>query len=311
MLINNKFVISNDNFLQPCYRISPFTTKDIAKNIDIASISCNNRVINHKLGIDNFTFTVSGRDALKKALGHFNLHKSDVVTILTTTGNFYISSCVTKEIEKICSWSRKIEENTRLLLVNHEFGFPYENLSGLLKHHLPIIEDCAHSFASQNEECSVGKIGDFVVYSLPKIFPVQFGGILVSNKHDYIKNTLTSNEKGYLEKITNYYIPTLDEIKHKRKENYSYMEKKIALLNAAPRFQIQSRYCPGVFMFRLDGCDLPSLKLFMQRHGVESSVFYNEAAFFVPIHQSLDNMDLDYFICLIENFLKPIGGEMS
>lgn len=303
MIIKDNNILTDDKFLQPCYRISPFKTKDIAKNKEITASIVINNCLKDYLGNNNLVFTASGRDALFKALSHFNLDEDDVVTILTTTGNLYISSCVTNEIEKICKWSRAIEKKTKVLLVNHEFGFPYEGLTDLLKHGYPIIEDCAHSFASQNEEGSVGKIGDFVIYSLPKIFPIQFGGLLVSNKKFCMNSELSLNEKSYLEKITNFYLPLISEIKSKRRRNYEYLTEKCKEINATPRFKLKKFHCPGVFMFSIKGYDLGHLKKFMQIHGVESSVFYDEDAFFIPVNQSLENADLDYFIFLIESFL--------
>ncbi len=48
------------------------------------------------------------------------LPPDDVVTILTTSGNFYISSCVTAEIEKFCKWDREITDQTKVIFVNHK-----------------------------------------------------------------------------------------------------------------------------------------------------------------------------------------------
>ena len=39
------------------------------------------------------------------------------------------------------------------------------------------------------------------------------------------------------------------------------------------------------------GVDLPALKTFAQQHGIESSVFYGEQAFFVPVHERLAPTD--------------------
>ena len=49
--------------------------------------------------------------------------------------------------------------------------------------------------------------------------------------------------------------------------------------------------------------DLPALKTFVQEHGIESSVFYGEQAFFVPVHDRLAPADLDYFGQVVSAFL--------
>lgn len=307
--IYNKYVITDDEFLQPSYGISPFTTKDISKNMGIVSSESSNECLQRYFKGQNYTFTLSGRDALNKALKQYNLKKDDVVTVLTTTGNFYISGCVTREIEKFCKWSREIEDKTKVLLVNHEFGFPYEELSCLLELGFPIIEDCAHSFISQNKENLVGKVGEYVIYSLPKFFPVQFGGVLIANNKENISSDLSLCEKEYLEKTISHYIPSIDQIKTKRRQNYLYLEKELEKINLKSRFEMDKIHCPGVYMFIIKGYDLPKLKVFMQEHGVESSVFYGEDSFFIPVNQALEKEDLDYFICLIKRFLSGIEVE--
>lgn len=307
MDLHNNYVITNDQFLQPTYRISPFTTRDIAKNIEITNSECIDTKLKDYFTGRKYTFTSSGRDALNKALKRYHLSEDDVVSILTTTGNLYISSCVTREIEKFCKWSREITDRTRIILVNHEFGFPYENLTELAKLGIPIIEDCAHSFASQNREFSVGNIGDYVIYSLPKFFPIQFGGILVNNKNESIKSDLNSCAEEYLEKIVNYYIPSINQIKDTRRQNYEYLVQKSKKLKVTQRLDLKENYCPGAYMFKLEEYNLSNLKIFMQSHGVESSVFYGEDSFFIPVNQSLKKVDLDYFILLIEKFMFESG----
>ena len=38
------------------------------------------------------------------------------------------------------------------------------------------------------------------------------------------------------------------------------------------------------------------------RHGIECSVFYGEEAFFIPVHQHLSEIDLDYFYAVFLDF---------
>jgi len=85
------------------------------------------------------------------ALRFYNLIKKDLITILTTSGNFYISSYVTNEIEKFFNWNRKISSKTKLIIVNYEFGYPYKNLIDLKKYNIAIIEDFAREHYSEND----------------------------------------------------------------------------------------------------------------------------------------------------------------
>jgi len=298
------FYLSSDRFLKPCYRISPFRTGDITKN---ATLDYDNNIqsfLESKFSSNNFVFTNTGREALSIALKSYNLDKQDVVTILTTSGNHYVSSCVTKEVEKICNWSRKIEQMTKVILVIHEFGFPYETLSRLKDFSLPIIEDCAHCFTSQNEEESVSTIGDFVIYSLPKFFPINFGGILFS-RTEKLRQVITADKREYIEKVLSHNIRDFNWIVEKRRHNYSYLSNALDLeFGYKARFKLGDKHVPGAFFSKIDDLDLNALKTFFQDNGVEASVFYGEDAFFMPVNQSLSDVDLDYFVYLIGEFRR-------
>ena len=178
------FVLNPDPYSLPAFRIGPFQTKDLAYNHNLPENNLIDRYLNERFSGRHFNYTYNGRAAINAALSYYNPGRNDVVTVLTTSGNFYISGCVTGEIEKFCRWSRDIVPETILILVNHEFGYPFTDLQKIKQYNLPIIEDCAGSFFSTDKEHSTGTIGDFVIYSFPKMFPLQVGGLLVSSVKD-------------------------------------------------------------------------------------------------------------------------------
>lgn len=255
-----------------------------------------------------YTFTINGRAAINIALKYFKLNRNDIVTILTTSSNFYISSCVTNEIEKFCKWSREMLPETKLIFVNHEFGYPYPDLKNLRMYNLPIIEDCAGSFFSDDENHSIGRIGDFVIYSFPKMFPIQVGGILVSGREDikYQNGNTWKDMLRYIKNVLSEYISTRDQIISQRIQNYTELRARFNTLDLPERFGLANGVVPGVFMFRTDKheIDLPELKKHFWAHGIQSSVFYGEKAFFIPVHQALTSPDLDYFYEVMKTFIK-------
>ncbi|RYE13163.1 MAG: DegT/DnrJ/EryC1/StrS aminotransferase family protein [Rickettsiales bacterium] len=299
------YIINADTYLLPYYKLSPFLNTDISVNKLLPnSNTCDDFFTKkHKF---SFYYTYNGRSALNEALSNLFLDSTDVVTILTTTKNFYISSCVTTEIEKFCKWDREITLNTKVILLNHEFGFPIEKLQQLKELNIPIIEDCAYSFNSDNSDSTLGKIGDFVIYSFPKFFPVQIGGLLVSKKELTVKNTISYQEKTYICNVISYYLNDIDEISKIRRFNYNYLKNAIEKLGLQSRFEeLNNKIVPGTFMFRLpDYINVQLLKQFFYSNGVECSVFYGENSFFIPCHHKLLTKDLDYFITLIDFFIN-------
>ena len=287
------YIVDAASELTPAIRISPFQNENLCVpkcSEDIAKEYLNSRFL-------NYIITVKGREAIDIALSHYKLDRDDIVSIVTTSENFYISSCVTKCIEKYCSWSRVISDRTKVIFVNHEFGYPHEQLRKLQSYGLPIIEDCAHAFISEDSESLIGHIGDFVIYSLPKFFPMQIGGLLVSDKHDVSRHDYLDEDtrKNILKHLSSN-IPAIDTFIKVRLKNYEYLCEQLSPIGICPFFNLGENVVPGVFLFKwLPNINYPALKEFMQRNGVESSVFYGQNAFYIPIHQNLDQNQLNFF----------------
>ncbi|MBN1386952.1 MAG: DegT/DnrJ/EryC1/StrS family aminotransferase [Bacteroidales bacterium] len=302
------FVLNPDQYSLPCYRIGPFQTRDLSINHNLQNSDVIDDYFQDRFGDKDLIYTINGRRAINIALGLCNLKKNDVVTILTTTENFYISSCVTKEIENYCKWSRKIIPETKVLFVNHEFGYPYIDIKKLKEYKLPIIEDCAHSFFSRDTDDSIGKTGDFVIYSFPKMFPLQIGGLLVSNipKKPETNYQIGADELRHIKNVLSAQIKFKDEIIRDRISHYRFLRERFESLGFKERFNLDKGVVPGVFMFKTDGhkIDLPELKKYYWDHGVQCSVFYGENAFFIPVHQNLGEHDMQYFYEIMGSFIQ-------
>jgi len=301
------FVIKPDEFLLPAYRISPFRTADVAYNHQLPKNDWSMEYFSERFSGMEYVLTINGREAIHLALKIYNLEKHDVVTILTTSQNFYISSCVTREIEKFCKWNREITDKTKIILVNHEFGTVYPDMEKLETLGIPIIEDCCTTFFSQDEQNKVGKYGDFAVYSFPKFFPIQIGGLLVNNKNKQISNSAIDKEsKLYIQKVLSYHLGSESELLEKRQTIHMYALEQFKKLGFTNFFPINPLQVPSVMMLKNNGIikDLPALKTHLWNHGIQSSVFYGEDAFFIPSHQNLTKVDIMYFYEVLHNYSK-------
>jgi hypothetical protein len=307
------FIINPDPYSLPVYRIGPFRTADLAINHCLPDSDLIDDYLSERFAGKELIYTENGRSAINTAIHYFKPAKNDVVTILTSSGNFYISGCVTGEIEKFCKWSRKIEPETKIIFVNHEFGYPYPKLTQLKMYNIPIIEDCAGSFLSDDADKAIGNVGDFVIYSFPKMFPLQVGGLLVSNtKKRVTRQQVESRKLRHIKNVLSNYIDTVEDIKTKRIHNYEYLKSKFESLGLTERFKSEDGVVPGVFMFKTEGqnIDLPELKKYFYAHGVQCSVFYGEDAFFIPVHQALCEYDLLYFYEVTRSFIQKSKNEI-
>lgn len=312
-ILRNGFIIDASVELVPKISISPF--HEVFYNTeDNSEISIAEEYLNRRFG--TYKLFLKARNAIYAVLKSFDLEKDDVVSIFTTSGNFYISSCVTKEIEKVCKWSREISEKTKVIFINHEFGYPmsisdYTKLLELKTKNpaLKIIEDCAHTFFTNSNV--IGSQADYVIYSLPKSFSMQIGSILVSNRHnlekEFLDNRLDNDYRNYVLSSFSQYVRNIEEYKTKQIQNYEYLKSKLEQLGIKPFFKKhtieKNEIVPSVFLFSWnDKIDYPKLKEFMQSNGVESSVFYGKNAFFIPCNYALTKDELDYMIALLEYF---------
>lgn len=302
--INNDIVFP-DKDLYPLYRLNAFETRDIKTNTFLPESNLISDFLYERHKNRKIIFTQSGRSAIDIALSSISLNKNDIVTIFTTSNNTYISKCVTDEIEKHCLWSRKFEKETKAILVNHEFGYSINDVEKYKKYNVPIIEDLAYSFNSNNKNHTAGQIGDFVIYSFSKFFPVQFGGALVcKNKYNIVNKTPESVSQAVIN-IISYYVNKIDEFSELRLNNYKIYLDVFKNLKVYPFFRKTENNIPGVFLFDIQyDIEINKLKNFFWQNGVHCSVFYGKKAFFLPIHHRITKFDIKYFYKLFTHFLK-------
>lgn len=302
------FIVNPDPYSSPTYRIGPFRTKDISKNFGMAKDDFADSYFTERFGRKSFHYTYNGRTAIGMALSTFGLLPSDVVTIKTTSGNSYISKCVTEEISRFCKWSMEIEPDTKVIFVNHEFGYPHPEIEELAATGLPIIEDCCTTLFSQNEKQMIGNYGQFTVYSFPKFIPIQIGGILLDNRVGGINTfqKLDENVLSYLKNVTSFYLRNLNKILEKREKVFQYAVQKFETLGFSERFENKESTVPSVLMLKNNSIvqNLEDLKTWLWQHGIQSSLFYGEDAFFIPCHQNLKKLDIDYFFEVIQYFIQ-------
>lgn len=108
--------------------------------------------------------------------------KAIFADVISSSGNISPSS-----IEE------KITKKTKAILVVHYAGYPVklDEIKKIAeKHHIPLIEDCAHALGAIYDKKSIGNTGDFSIFSFQAIKHLTTidGGVL------HIKNSSLSDE---------------------------------------------------------------------------------------------------------------------
>ncbi len=295
--------------MHPHIRISPFIPREWENILNKKSVASLSHITHAEYWLDgakDVQFYESGRQSLWACLIHLNLTHEDEVLIIKTTDGTYISGCITSTIEKICHWSQTYSEKTRLVLVIHEFGFPCSPHKFLpyQKKGLPILEDCAYGFGSRLEGASVGKHGDFALYSLTKYYPIPFGGFLAAKKKitPLAKNFCIDSQRKtmMLQTMTKSHASALSW-NSIRRANWNHFAKRLSPLGFKPYFSLARGVVPGVYLMRIPSdFSAEAIKKNLNVAGVEATQYYHQEGFYFPVHQFLTALEKDYLLAYFE-----------
>ncbi len=305
----SKFSFNLLPHMYPHIRISPFIPMEWEKLLEAKVTSAGRTTDRPSFWLNggrDLRYFANGRSALLAYLHHLKLKRRDEVLIVKTFDGPYITSCVTKAIEKICRWSQRPSVRTKLVLVIHEFGFPCPEwkVAPFKKNGIPVLEDCAYALGSRVEGAKVGTFGDFALYSLPKYYPIPFGGILASktkfkSAHE-IPLRLSVPEENLLRHTVQAAHPLMRQWNTIRRQNWNRFSYGLAGHGVAPYFPLNKHIVPGVYLmavppkFRGE-----KVKKKLNAAGVESTQYYRQGGFYIPVHQFLTIWEKDY---IVENF---------
>jgi dTDP-4-amino-4,6-dideoxygalactose transaminase len=294
--------------IRPHIQISPFTYTSLDRElVDMEEMDAERRLQEH-LG-RRYMLTSSGRHALALVLADCDLGPDDTVTILTSTGNSYVSGCVTRTIGEFCQWSLKIEPSTRLIIAIHEWGLPYPGMDDLLKTGIPVVEDCAYAFASAHNGQLVGRQGKYAIFSLPKFFPINFGGVVCGVRQQV--EMLREHRRAILN-VVGSELPQLAAISEARTAAWRYLESAFGEIGCAPTLKIEPGTIPGVFMFTPhDEVAAEDVKHAYQLQGIEASVFYPWHAVFIPCHQHLAPGAMNYMVSVYKHVWREVHRQAA
>jgi hypothetical protein len=243
-----------------------------------------------------------GRQALALVLEHLELQRWDEVYITTTFDYPNISSCVTSTVFNYCKPARVLSEHTRAVLVIHEFGVPHPDLMSLREladdREIPLVEDCAHTLDSWQEGALVGTVGDYVICSFPKVFPVAFGGALLGPLLPYLPSQLDRKRIASVHDSVPPHFPLLERYSECRRKVFRELAYRFNELDWAPLFDVSDFVSPWFFPVqtaRWQEC----LEVAPQM-GVECALWHGSNVVVFPCHQFLSNADISRIVAVAE-----------
>jgi len=305
-LLSSGYVVNGDHYYSPWISLSPFSA---LSQRSFGSVNDQGLRIIEGLFVDShWIFVESGRSAIELAIHDLRLTNSDEVWIRTSSGNSYVSRCVTDTISRFCGWSMSQSSKTKAVYIIHEFGRDSRVLlDNVAELGLPVIEDAAYGLLTAMSARWKFDRADYTIFSFPKAFEMQFGGVLVSPRR-LIKGLDSELVEAAARAATNW-ITSYVEISRIRRSNFQTLNQTLGPLGCGARFELGDNEVPGAFICNIDSnTNLPQLKDFLNLHGCESTIFYGEQACILPVHQNIGVDQIEYIGDLLHFFLNQSGS---
>lgn len=256
----------------------------------------------------DFTLLPDGRTAIYLILKKLSLNKTDVVTLVTSFNTPYVARDVTDEIELVCKHSRKITKKTKVIYAIHEWGFPVQNIEELreyaTKNEIVLIEDCAHSITTSINGKRIGTFGNYTIYSFSKVFPVQYGGMLLGmhvNDNEQKKLRIFDFVKrGIIRKDISTVLEKIPEYELLRIRNYLHLDSGFKKIGLSTFMELKNGVVPHAYLLKSE--DPYKLLERLKSFGIEAGVYHKSNAMILPVHQNLTHKDLDYILGVVKSY---------
>jgi dTDP-4-amino-4,6-dideoxygalactose transaminase len=141
------------------------------------------------------------------------------------------------------------DDTIKVVLIVHYFGYVDNNIEQIVKlikfHNKILIEDCAHAFFNDFHLGTCGRYGHATFYSIHKLFPEQYGGLLVINDYDglyQVKKLKNEKLKNNPFKYDFFTIAKIRQRNAKIIEDFLISERRIKLIRKASEFNVPQTY---------------------------------------------------------------------
>ena len=292
-------VILKPPFYKPVIRLSPFRSLEDNYNIKLTK----------REDIKDSTFVPRASYGLYALLKHLDLKPDDVVTIIKTFPNNFISGCVTQQIEKVCKWHLHKDGEIiigKVILIIHEFGVPFkasnEAIQSIKKQGIIIIEDCAWC---------VNKIfpeSDYAIFSSQKMFNMNYGGTILGVKmtDEFLWSI------GCLDAFKRDAYYQADRVVDVEKrvilwEYYNMLVDKAGMEITDDKYRqaITDGWVPTIYMQKFkDEAECIAIKDRLEEFGIQAGVYWGSSCLYLPIHQNMSMSEVEYMFAVIMGYFN-------
>ncbi len=257
-----------------------------------------------------FTFLPSGIFALQSAFRAVDLPRGSTILVKSSVG---LSSYMDVLKASFGNDFRFVatSKTPDAVLICHRWGIADESVEEFSQTALPVIEDCRDTIDAEVGRTRVGGFGTYAVFDFARIFPMQFGALLLghyfNDKEVWDRlHCLDVTKRNVIREQLLSLWPEREDYAKKRKDNWSYLEELFQQVGMTPANGKQPSKFPTAFLLK---CDEPysaeKISARLEQFGVYVETDVKEQIVALPCHAGLDKGQLDYIFGAFRGMINP------
>lgn len=289
------FIFSQNQYLMPTITLEPLNGYNHFQETSMNYFE--NEMADYGIKLEVF-------DSARSILGELQrvIWNNSVVKVSTSTNSNYLSGCVTdtfgaQNIERVKSHADIFISDFGYYDVERTFGC--------------IAIDDAWSFNLEKVMRFFKNNGRFYVTSLPKLFGIPFGGLLLSSEHS-LKSNLSENKRDILLNHLNCEYQRITKYRKIREENFFTLSESLKSIGFEPFFDLRSSGFPSVGIFRApEVFNEYRFKELINSWGIRTTSFFGNQGIILPIHHKLTKSELDYIFEATRRTYSSVVGSKT
>jgi hypothetical protein len=293
--------------VRPSLRMNPFGNEDLHWEAPTAP-PINTQLLEYFEA--EFTFLPSGLFALQSAFRALELARGATILVKSSLG---LQSYIASLSEAFGTDYRFVAatEEAAAVLVCHRWGVPDASVEEFSQGTIPLIEDCRDTLDAEVHGTRVGGFGTLSVLDFARLFPMQYGAILLGKYFDDREvwdrfHCLDVTKRNIIREQLLIHWPRRDAYAARRRENWHYLKNLFELVGMKPVPTQEESPSPTAFLLQCEEpCDAEKVAKRLAEFGVHVEWDMAEQILALPCHSGLATGQLDYMFGAFRGMINP------
>jgi hypothetical protein len=258
-----------------------------------------------------FTYLPAAEYAILAGVKAMKVQPQDLVGIVSSVPESEPAPIIQAALGGYCHWTVDIYQDVKAILVNHRFGIPYQKIEDIMNRGVPVLEICLDSLNTLIGEQRIGTFGDWAVFDFTRIFPMQFGAVLVGEYFDDQKvwdkfGCQDVDKRNEVREQLGVYWNQLPESNQRRRELWLEYERLFRQVGMETLFPLDDNSIPSAFVFRtLSAYPPQAIQERMAQFGITVEIDEKENWVALPCHQFITPNHRDYIFGAYRGMMNP------